>query len=234
MRSLQLDTSTTAERHCLLWRPKMHDQQNQENRTTPFNDSVGNILTRDADCSDMLSKCFCVSNVIDSHNQARQFCLALEKKWIAQDCWFRIDTTFIGITTTDCSTSYKNAIKEKWPSTILDFVDRLAHDCIHNALSTSTGCAFIEVEDSDTGSSNRPRPSPIEVCLNSTMPSNVSPLTVSTLEQRLNDHVLVKNEELEPNPDPRTGNCRPKRQKCQCTNCNKIVGLSLWPSVLLP
>lgn len=44
---------------------------------------------------------FGVSNKIDTHNQFRQHELALEQLWVTQDPWFRLDTTFVGMTVTD-------------------------------------------------------------------------------------------------------------------------------------
>ena len=41
------------------------------------------------------------SNSIDSNNHLRQFELALEKKWVTQDPYFRLTTTKIGIDVTD-------------------------------------------------------------------------------------------------------------------------------------
>jgi hypothetical protein len=44
---------------------------------------------------------FGVSNKIDTHNQFRQHELALEELWLTHDPWFRLDTTFVGMTVTD-------------------------------------------------------------------------------------------------------------------------------------
>ena len=38
------------------------------------------------------------SNSVDKHNHARQSSLALEKKWLTQNCFFQLLTTIIGIT----------------------------------------------------------------------------------------------------------------------------------------
>ena len=47
--------------------------------------------------------------ISDKHNHARQHELRLEKYWITTDCWFRIITTVIGITVTDCWKAYRHA-----------------------------------------------------------------------------------------------------------------------------
>ena len=66
-----------------------------------FTDSFGNIHVRDVDRPDIASKFFKDSNCVDSHNHARQFELALEKKWLTDNAHFRLSTTMIGINATD-------------------------------------------------------------------------------------------------------------------------------------
>jgi len=41
------------------------------------------------------------SNSVDRINHGRQFELALEKKWVTQDCYFRLMSTFYGLGVTD-------------------------------------------------------------------------------------------------------------------------------------
>ena len=66
-----------------------------------FADEDGNIHVREVDRPDVISKFFKDSNNVDKHNQSRQSDLALEKKWITDDCWFRLGTTYLGIGVTD-------------------------------------------------------------------------------------------------------------------------------------
>jgi len=66
-----------------------------------YTDSFGNVCTRYVDRPQVISHFFASSNKIDVHNQLRQDCLRLEKKWITQDPFFRLGTTFIGINVTD-------------------------------------------------------------------------------------------------------------------------------------
>ena len=75
-----------------------------------------------------MSHVLAVSNVVDAHNQARQFQLRLEKRWVTRDCWFRLDSTFIGITVTDAWKAHRNAAVGASPLTILEFADRLSYD----------------------------------------------------------------------------------------------------------
>ena len=53
------------------------------------------------DRPEVISDFFRDANCIDQHNHVRQFELALEKKWITHDCYFRLTTTKIGIDVTD-------------------------------------------------------------------------------------------------------------------------------------
>ena len=49
----------------------------------------------------LASRYFLGFNKADKHNQLRQSELALEKKWLTTDGWFRLFTTLIGINTVD-------------------------------------------------------------------------------------------------------------------------------------
>lgn len=66
-----------------------------------FPDEHGNMLEREVDRPELISDYFQDSDVVDSHNKSRQYDLALEKRWSTTDCWFRLITTFAGITATD-------------------------------------------------------------------------------------------------------------------------------------
>ena len=66
-----------------------------------FADVDGNVHVREVDRPDVISKFFNDSNNVDKHNQSRQSDLALEKKWITDDCWFGLATTYLGIGVTD-------------------------------------------------------------------------------------------------------------------------------------
>jgi hypothetical protein len=66
-----------------------------------YTDSFGNICTRNVDRPQVVSNFFAGSNVIDTHNQLRQDSLRLEKRWITQNPWFRLATTYVGICVTD-------------------------------------------------------------------------------------------------------------------------------------
>lgn len=67
-----------------------------------YNDPFGNQCTRDILRPDVISNYFQYSNTIDIANRVRQSELALEQLWLTKNCWFRLDTTFLGIVVTDC------------------------------------------------------------------------------------------------------------------------------------
>ena len=56
---------------------------------------------REVDRPDVITKFYRDSNSVDKNNQRRQHELALEKKWITQNCYFRLTTTLFGICVTD-------------------------------------------------------------------------------------------------------------------------------------
>jgi hypothetical protein len=66
-----------------------------------YTDGYGNICTHLVDCPDLIAKFFASSNVIDTHNQLRQFLLALEKKWLTQNAYFHLASTYLGINVVD-------------------------------------------------------------------------------------------------------------------------------------
>lgn len=78
----------------------------------------------------MVSTYFKYSNCVDLHNQARQFDLALEKKWVTHTGYFRLYTTLIGMVVTDI---WKlNRVINGSKETINEYADLLAGDLLHN------------------------------------------------------------------------------------------------------
>ena len=119
-----------------------------------FPDEYGNVSNRAVPRPKIVSKYFANSDKVDAHNHARQYQLALEKRWVTHCGWFRIDTTFIGITVTDAWKCVKfqsnnSALKKM---TIKQFADRVAWDCANNPHScskdSSSGNSFIRVNSS--------------------------------------------------------------------------------------
>ena len=108
-----------------------------------FIDDFQNLLSRPVDRPEIISTYFNRSNAIDKHNQARQFELKLEKHWRTQNAWFRLVTTIIGITVTDCWKGYKYALRDE-DMTVRDFADHLGYELLHNNFTAATSvCAKI-------------------------------------------------------------------------------------------
>ena len=66
-----------------------------------YNDKFGNTQTRDVLRPQVVSEYFQVANIIDVANQMRQEELGLEELWETRNCWFRLDTTIIGMVAVD-------------------------------------------------------------------------------------------------------------------------------------
>lgn len=63
--------------------------------------------------------------------------LHLEETWITQDCWFRLATTFLGITTTDTLLAFRATVaegEEYKKIKILEFTDVLSFQMLTNTL----------------------------------------------------------------------------------------------------
>jgi hypothetical protein len=94
-----------------------------------FPDKYGNVCTRHVARPQVISTYFKYSNCVDLHNQVRQHSLALEKKWITQDCYFRLYTTHIGMNLTDTWKIMRGKHKRGSPfPTITQFADMTAYD----------------------------------------------------------------------------------------------------------
>ena len=116
-----------------------------------FPDEFGNVSNRAVPRPSIITQYFENSDKVDAHNHVRQYQLALEKRWITHCGWFRISTTFIGITLSDAwkcvKFQSKNSVLRKL--TIKQFADRVAWDCANNPHSddkdSTTGNSFIQV-----------------------------------------------------------------------------------------
>jgi hypothetical protein len=109
-----------------------------------YMDSFGNICTRNNERPVVISQFFSDSNTIDSHNQASQANLALEKKWLTKDPWFRLTTTLIGINEMDTwkLASFHGIINSNKSDpdkmmAITRFAGIVGHQLIHSAASLS-------------------------------------------------------------------------------------------------
>jgi hypothetical protein len=98
-----------------------------------FLDDHGNIRSREVDRPAVISDYFTSSNAVDKHNHARQAELKLEKHWITHNCWFRLITTILGITVTDCWKAYKHEMNSAM--SVCEFSEQLAFELLNNTFS---------------------------------------------------------------------------------------------------
>jgi hypothetical protein len=176
-----------------------------------FPDANGNVAQRSVPRPSVISKYFNDSNVIDSHNHARQYELALEKRWVTHDCFFRVASTLIGMTVTDAWRAYKHAMPLKRSDiTIKEFADRLAYDCIHNTYSDVTGFnGYLAVDSVPAAIGGR-----------QSDVSSVTAFTTATAATVALEHPFRSNPELE--PDKGDGK-KPRaiRRVCKAIGCKK-------------
>jgi hypothetical protein len=103
-----------------------------------FPDKFGNTKERSVIRPAIISQYFEISDAVDSHNHARQFLLALEKRWVTHNPWFRIDTTIIGMTVVDAWKCLQYHLSRKYLKyTAKQVADCIAWDCVNNKLCTS-------------------------------------------------------------------------------------------------
>ena len=142
-----------------------------------FNDIHANILHRPVVRPSVLSTYFHRSNKVDTHNHSRQNTLKLEKWWVTQSGYFRIATTFLGITVTDAWKCFCHGVKRSHEDKdigIIEFSERLAYDCLNNNFTTDFG----------TPSRNLPAMTPQSICS-----TNV---TATTREERTRPRKKLK------------------------------------------
>jgi hypothetical protein len=185
-----------------------------------FPDINGNVAQRSVPRPDVISKYFKDSNAIDSHNQARQSEIALEKHWITHTGWFRIATTLIGMTVTDCWRAYKHhmPLKKHKELPIKVFADRIALDCCRNChLDIFSPNGYLAPEDENI-------PQTVGGSAADDVSAITEPTTASTTSKSIAGHIFKDNPELEP-PNRNNGKTRPKRRRCPaCTEENQGKG----------
>ena len=110
-----------------------------------FPDPHGNVMTRDVIRPSIISTYFESGNKIDRHNHARQYWLKLEKHWVAQDPWFRICTTIVGMTVIDAwlLARFQSTNNDVQQMKVVEFADHLASDLIANKSRRVTSNLFL-------------------------------------------------------------------------------------------
>ena len=107
-----------------------------------FQDGEGNVVMRAVDRPVFASRFYGYSPAVDNNNQARQAELGLEEIWKTQDCWFRLFTTIVGMTTTDTYFGIRETVHTSHPfhdMSMLHFTDRLAYQLVNNKQEDGRG-----------------------------------------------------------------------------------------------
>jgi hypothetical protein len=106
-----------------------------------------NVHIRHVDRPDAISKFFEQSNTIDNHNQLCQGQLALEKCLVTHNCWFCLQTTFVGIDVTDTfriAAHHSLIPKENYP--IREFAGVLSSQLLRHAKALETPVAPLNLQ----------------------------------------------------------------------------------------
>ena len=99
-----------------------------------FPDTFGNLCVRYVARPQVMSLYFKYSNIVDVHNQSRQADLSLEKKWVVEDCYFRIYTTILGMILAVTWKLFQDRHYRSFRKvSIIEFVDMLAKELIDQA-----------------------------------------------------------------------------------------------------
>ncbi len=182
-----------------------------------FPDKFGNVCIRQVARPVVVSRYFKYNNKVDLHNQARQYDLALEKKWITQDGWFRLYTTIVGMTVVDCWKLFRSVNKKK--QTILEFADELGKDMMDKAQMFEN-----EEKGNVTRSGTRFYPSeydnlPVR-CLTVSTETDVSSISMKAHSQGLHTREYLKKGQLRCIWCSRV-NLVEKKTTMKCMECGK-------------
>ena len=97
-----------------------------------FPDRFGNVCVRHVGRPCVINTFFSYCSIIDNWNQMRQFELALEKKWVTQDGYFRLYTTFLGFDMAEVYKVMPNVVGET-PRNILELADEVVVEMLEEA-----------------------------------------------------------------------------------------------------
>ena len=188
-----------------------------------YPDKYGNVCCRHVSRPEIISNYFKFSNVVDLHNQARQFELALEKKWVTQEAYFRLYTTLVGMNVTDAWKSLR-VLGLNDDDTISHFADVLAQEMVDYAGSLEKNNSLsASLITSDTGSLS-------DKYTNESLTS-VSSLSMSK-EIKPHTKIYLKNKQVRCIWCSRV-NLVEKKTTMMCQECGKgfcrdCSGLSCW------
>ncbi|KAL7458010.1 hypothetical protein ACHAWC_009713 [Mediolabrus comicus] len=208
-----------------------------------FPDKHGNMCEREVDRPELISDYFDDSDVVDSHNKSRQFDLALEKGWRTTDCWFRLITTFTGITATDSWNATRfHCTKESGfqDMSIKRFTECLVYDLLNKPWEDSErrDAIVLGVPVEDSVECSLVSPTHSEISWGSTNSTVVSRFDDSALYKQIkSSHKLVQTERKMSGGSGRsdrtrrtcsigaTGCTKPKKTSLECMHPDCMKGV---------
>ena len=104
-----------------------------------FPDIFSDVSVRPVVCPHLLSRYFNACNAIENHNSMLQSDLALEKYWVTQSGYFRLETTVaLGMVITDGNLLYWHGVSEEnidRKVSTLDYKNREVYECFNNTFT---------------------------------------------------------------------------------------------------
>jgi hypothetical protein len=125
---------------CFIFNKGVGHTKNGKPYEARWKDDNNNTRTRDVPRPDVVAKYYEGCNVIDVHNQSRQYNLRLEKHWVTEDGFFRLMTTIIGITITDAWKGYNHHLHDNHRHKgmeLMEFTRLLTKDILDNKYPTT-------------------------------------------------------------------------------------------------
>ena len=99
-----------------------------------FPDKFENLCVQCIARPQVISLYYKYSNFVDVQDQSRQADLILEKKWVTEDCYFRIYTTILNMILTDTWKLFQDRHYRGFHKvTIIEFADIIAKEMIDQA-----------------------------------------------------------------------------------------------------
>jgi Transposase IS4 len=196
---------------CFVFNKGLGHTENGKPYEARWKDDNNNTRTREVPRPDVVAKYYEGCNIIDVHNQSRQYNLRLEKHWVTEDGFFRLMTTIVGICITDSWKGYQHHLHDNHRHKgmeLLDFAKILAKDMIENKYTnTPTSqsaysimdvppppAAIVVVSDSSQTNNNYEWDAVTRV---STL-SSISPipLSIRTADDMACQHTLLVNNDF--------------------------------------
>jgi hypothetical protein len=222
-----------------------------------WKDENNNTRTRDVARPDIVAKYYDGCNIIDVHNQSRQYNLRLEKHWVTEDGFFRLMTTIIGIVITDCWKGYnhhlhdnhrhkgmelleytkilaKDMLDNKYPNTPTSKSAYSIMDIVPPAVVVASPTCYIDNDNNNKNNNNVSdwdNATKISTLTSSNSPSEVSSVHTLCCNNEFTSHVKIDGNERKIGKRRRRGKCIicNKNTSFYCKECEPSAKrLKIW------